>query len=134
MFVSFLIHYAGFCVMIDLKNKLEVIFYRSDCGHEPVREWLRALSNEDKKILGEAIKIVQFGWPLGMPLVRSLGNKLWEIRSNLCSNCIARIIFCMWKSKMVLLHGFIKKSQKTPIGDIELALQRSKKIERGELI
>jgi phage-related protein len=117
-----------------LKNKLEVVFYRSDVGHEPVRAWLKSLSREDKKTLGEDIKTVQFGWPLGMPVVRSLGNGLWEIRSYLKSKCIGRVIFFIKQDNMFLLHGFIKKSQKTLINDIDLALQRKKKIERsGEL-
>lgn len=101
--------------MLDfIKNGLEVFFYRSNNGHEPVREWLKALSKENKKILGEDIKIVQFGWPLGMPLVRNLGNKLWEIRSNINGRCIARMIFCVQENTIILLHSFIKKSQRTP--------------------
>ena len=92
---------------------------------------LRACPKKIKKILGEDIKTVQFGWPLGMPVVRSLGSGLWEIRSYLQSRRIVRIIFFMKHNKMFLLHGFIKKSQKTPSGDIDLALQRKKEIERG---
>ena len=115
--------------MVDISFVLKVVFYRSQTGNEPVREWLKSLSKEDKKILGENIKTVQFGWPLGMPLVRSLGNKLWEIRSDLRNKRIARIIFCMWKSTIILLHGFIKKSQRTPKQDLELALRRKNDIE-----
>jgi phage-related protein len=116
--------------MLYSKSKLEVVFYRSTHGHEPVREWLKALPKQDKKIIGEDTKTVQLGWPLGMPLVRSLGCKLWEIRSNISNKCIARVIFCMWESKIVLLHGFIKKSNKTPIRDIILSMRRKKELER----
>lgn len=115
-----------------LKDKLEVFFYSSDVGNEPVRDWLKSLPKEDKKILGEDIKTIQFGWPLGMPLVRSLGKGLWEVRSNLKSRRIARIIFFIDQNTMILLHGFIKKSQKTSNDDINLALQRKKEFERGD--
>jgi phage-related protein len=114
-----------------LRNKLEVVFYRSGTGNEPVRDWLKKLSKEDKKILGEDIKTVQFGWPLGMPLVRSMSNGLWEVRSSLMSKRIARVIFFMDKNIMVLLHGFIKKRQKTSNDDINLALQRKKEFVKG---
>ena len=113
------------------KSKLEVFFYRTKAGNEPVRDWLKDLPTEDKKILGEDIKTVQFGWPLGMPLVRSLGKGLWEVRSSLRSNRIARIIFFIYREIIILLHGFIKKTQKTANEDIELALNRKKEIERG---
>lgn len=106
---------------------LKVVFYRTDAGREPVREWLKGMSPEDRKRIGEDIKTVQFGWPLGMPLVRSLGEGLWEVRSNL-SNRIARVIFVIQKGYMVLLHGFIKKSQKTPKIDLELARSRAAKL------
>jgi phage-related protein len=112
-------------VVDDLKQ-LPARFYRSDSGREPVREWLKALPKEDRTVLGEDIKDVEFSWPIGMPLVRSLGNGLWEVRSSLAHGRIARVLFCIAYEKMVLLHGFIKKSQKTPKRDIELALKRMK--------
>ena len=115
-----------------LINKLGVVFYRSKVGNEPVRDWFKRLSRDDKKTLGEDIKTVQFGWPLGMPLVRSLGNGLWEIRSFLRkSRCIARILFFMKDNNMILLHGFIKKSQKISVCDVNLALRRKKEVLRG---
>lgn len=77
-----------------------------------------------RKIIGEDIKDVEFSWPIGMPLVQSLGNGLWEVRSNLPGNRIARVLFCVTQREMVLLHAFIKKTQKTPTQDIELALKR----------
>lgn len=111
-------------------KRLPTYFYRSSSGREPVREWLQGLDPADRKIIGEDIKDVEFSWPIGMPLVRSLGKELWEVRSNLTSNKIARVIFCVEQGRMVLLHGFIKKTQKTPQRDIDLALKRKKGEER----
>lgn len=105
--------------------RLQVIFFKTEAGNEPVREWLKTLPQEEKKIIGQDIKTVQFGWPLGMPLVRKLDKDLWEVRSHL-PNRIARILFTVDDKTMVLLHGFIKKSQKTPADDLVLAKQRLK--------
>jgi len=107
--------------------RLRVVFYRTESGTEPVRDWLKALSREEKKIIGQDIKTVQFGWPLGMPLVRKLDRDLWEVRSHL-PNRIARVIFTVSDGVMVLLHGFIKKSQKTPTNDLVLAKKRLKSL------
>ena len=95
-----------------------------------MREWLRSLRAEEKRILGADIKTAQFGWPLGMPLVRKLEPGLWEVRSNLPAG-IARVLFTVEGDTMVLLHGFIKKSQKTPLDDLQLARERLKQL-RGE--
>jgi phage-related protein len=105
-------------------KRLPAKFYRLPSGREPVREWLKSLPIADRRILGEDIKDVEFAWPLGLPLVRSLGRGLWEVRSTLPQGRIARVIFCVTDSEMVLLHGFIKKTQKTPSSEIELALKR----------
>ena len=99
-------------------KRLPARFYRSNSGREPVREWLRKLDAEDRKILGEDIKDVEFSWPIGMPLVRALGRELWEVRSNLPRGRIARVLFSVETECMVLLHGFIKKTQKTPQSDL----------------
>lgn len=107
-------------------KRLPAYFYRSDSGREPVREWLQDLKPAERKIVGEDIKDVEFSWPIGMPLVRSLGQALWEVRSNISGNTIARVVFCVAGGRMILLHGFIKKSQKIPKKDIELALRRKK--------
>jgi phage-related protein len=107
-------------------KRLPARFYHSDNGREPVREWLKGLEPEDRKVIGEDIKDVEFSWPIGMPLVRSLGHELWEVRSNLLHGRIARVIFCTERECMVLLHGFIKKTQKTPQHDINMALKRKK--------
>ena len=102
---------------------LSVAFFRTETGREPVREWLKSLPRENRRIIGEDIKTVQFGWPLGMPLVRKLNKGLWEVRVRLTDG-IARILFTTGERRMVLLHGFIKKSQKTPREDLELAKTR----------
>ena len=102
---------------------LSVSFFKTETGREPVREWLKALPREHRRIIGEDIKTVQFGWPLGMPLVRKLDKGLWEVRSRLPDR-IARVIFTTGEGRMILLHGFIKKSQKTPLEDMQLAKTR----------
>lgn len=103
--------------------RLQVVFFKTNTGTEPAREWLKNLNKKDKKTIGEDLKTVQFGWPLGMPLVRKLEPGLWEVRIHL-DNRIARVLFTVHTGFMVLLHGFIKKSQKTPVNDLEIARQR----------
>ena len=91
---------------------LKVVFYRTQAGAEPVREWLKSLPLDARKTIGADIKTVQFGWPLGMPLVRKLDTQLWEVRSKIHDG-IARVAFTVFGTTMVLLHGFVKKSPKT---------------------
>lgn len=105
-------------------KRIPARFYRTPAGREPVREWLKELPPADRKTLGEDIKDVEFAWPIALPLVRPLGRELWEVRSSLSKNRIARVIFCVRAGEMVLLHGFIKKTQKTPTQEIDLALKR----------
>lgn len=105
-------------------KRLPARFYRSNRGREPVREWLKSLDVEDRRVIGEDIKDVEFSWPIGMPLVDSLGRGIWEVRSRLARGRIARVLFCVEQDSMVLLHGFMKKTQKTPKQDIDLALKR----------
>ena len=102
---------------------LEVRFFKTDSGTEPVRDWLRELPAIDRKTIGEDLKTVQFCWPLGMPLVRKLDKDLWEVRVHL-EDRIARVLFTVSTGKIVLLHGFIKKSQATPKHDLDLAKDR----------
>ena len=104
---------------------LSVTFFKSEIGNEPAREWLKSLTLDQKKRIGEDIKTVQFGWPIGMPVVRKMENGLWEVRSKI-DNGIARVLFTIVDDTMVLLHGFIKKSQKTPKDDMETARSRKK--------
>jgi phage-related protein len=109
-------------------KRLPAFFYALPSGREPVREWLRDLSQDDRKIVGEDIKDVEFAWPIGMPLCRSLERGLWEVRSTLTQGRIARVLFCEHKGMMILLHALIKKTQKTPPSDLELALKRMKEV------
>jgi phage-related protein len=95
---------------------------------EPVLEWLRSLDRDERRAIGLDLMRVQFGWPIGMPLVRSLKDGLWEVRSNLPSQKIARLILCFHQKMLVVLHGFIKKTQKTPAEELELAKRRLKEI------
>ena len=108
---------------------LSVRFFKTESGNEPVRDWLRELPAQDRKTIGEDIKTVQFGWPLGMPLVDHIEGDIWEVRSRL-GNRIARVLFAPVGSTMVLLHGFIKKTNKTPNQDKDLAKQRLKTLQR----
>ena len=103
--------------------KLDVYFFETETKNEPVREWLQLLTPRDKKLIGEDIKTVQFGWPLGMPLVKHIDSDIWEVRSKLSGN-IARVLFVLEGNAMVLIHGFIKKQQKTPKPDLDLAKSR----------
>lgn len=109
-------------------NHLPVVFYASSAGTEPVREWLKELDRDDRREIGSDILAVQQGWPLGLPLCRSLGKGLWEVRSSLPGGRIARVIFAFDGGSIVLLNGFIKKSRKTPPAEIDLALKRLKEM------
>lgn len=102
---------------------LTVSFYKTRTGHEPVREWLKSLARNERRTIGEDVKTAQFGWPLGMPLIRKLSPRLWKVRSRLATG-VARVIFTVDGEAMVLLHGFIKKAQKTPRGELTTARQR----------
>ena len=106
---------------------LSVKFFRTERGNEPVREFLRGLSSDDRKIIGTDIKEVQFGWPLGMPLVRKMAKDLWEVRSHL-EGRIARVLFTVVGGQMVLLHAFVKKSRKTPQPDLAIAKARKSQL------
>jgi len=102
---------------------LSVRFFATSAGNEPVREWLLGLTRDDRRAVGSDIKTAQYGWPLGMPLIRKLEPGLWEVRSHVAAG-IARVLFTVDGSVMVLLHGFVKKSQKTPAADLKTARQR----------
>ena len=107
-------------------RKTPVVFYRTPLGTEVVRNWLRALDERDRNAIGQDLMRVQFRWPIGMPLCRAMGDGLWEVRSNLPSNRIARMLFSVQQGKILVLHGFIKKTQKTPDEDIALARKRKR--------
>jgi len=116
--------------MVDVEKRIPVSFYRTSRGTEPVREWLKSLDKTDRQIIGEDIKTVEFGWPIGMPVCRSITSHkgLWEVRSSLSSNSIARVLFCICEGQMILLHGFVKKTQRTPKRDLDLAEKRKNEV------
>ena len=106
---------------------LRVRFYRSREGREPVRDWLKGLPADERKAIGDDIRTLQFGWPLGMPLVRSLESGIWEVRTRL-RNRIARVLFTTFKGEAMLLHGFIKKTRETPLPELRLARRRKREL------
>ena len=108
--------------------EIPVVFYRSAAGAEPVREWLRDLPSGDRRAIGGDLATLQVGWPIGMPLCRSLGGSLWELRSNLPSRRTARLLFFAAEGRLGIVHGFIKKTQKTPAADLDLARRRMKEM------
>ncbi|MDL1912676.1 type II toxin-antitoxin system RelE/ParE family toxin [Chloroflexi bacterium CFX6] len=111
------------------KPVLDVVFYKSEAGNEPVREWLKSLPREDRRIIGEDIKTAQYGWPLGMPLIRKIERGLWEVRSTISAG-IARVFFTVMDGTMILLHGFVKKSRKTPQNELDAARRRLSNLEK----
>ena len=112
----------------------EVHFYETLAGNKVLRDWLLSFAKEDRAVLGEDLKTVQIGFPIGLPLCRSLGAGLWEVRSTLpVKRAEARMIFFQDSSAhaLVVVHGFIKKSQKTPRRDIDIALRRKAEVGSG---
>jgi phage-related protein len=113
-------------------KRVPAIFYRTEAGGEPVRDWLKGLLPDDRKRIGEDIKTVEFGWPVGMPVCKPLGEGIYEARTSLAQNRSARVLFYIdKKDRMVLLHGLIKKTQKTPDEDLALARSNKNKHQRG---
>jgi phage-related protein len=112
-------------------QRLDAVFFRSENGSEPVREWLKSLPKDERKAIGEDIAYIQFKWPIGKPRIDHLRGAVWEVRTSL-TNRIARTLFAVEGRQMVLLHGFIKKTQRTPNEDIKLAEKRFKEWQRGE--
>jgi phage-related protein len=113
-------------------KRVPAIFYRTEAQGEPVREWLKGLTADDRKRIGEDIKTVEFGWPIGMPVCKPLADGIYEVRTSLSQNRIARVLFYVDnKNRMVLLHAFVKKTQKTPEQDLALARSNKSKHQRG---
>lgn len=109
---------------------ITVRFYKSPSGNEPARDWLKLRKPEGKKVIGEDIKAVEYTWPVGYPQVVKLDKDLWEVRSHLPDG-ISRVFFTIWQKYMVLLHGIIKKTQKTPPKDLETAKKRRNEVLSG---
>jgi phage-related protein len=113
-------------------KRVPAIFFRTASGNEPVREWLKAMDAEDRRRIGEDIKTVEFGWPVGMPICRAMGGGLHEVRTRLSGNRIARLLFYIDRhERMVVLHGFVKKSRGTPPADLALARANKQGHERS---
>jgi phage-related protein len=112
----------------EQNREMPVLFFRTEAGGSPVLDWLRGLEKDDRQAIGLDLMRVQFGWPDGRPLVRSLKDGLWEVRSSLPSQRIARLVLCFHDRTLVVLQGFIKKTQKTPADDLALAKRRMREI------
>lgn len=113
-------------------KKLPASFYRTVSGSEPVRVWLLSLDPTDRRSIGFDIATVEIGWPIGMPTCRAISGRrnLWEVRTDLTDGRIARTFFTVERDQMVLLHGIIKKTQKTPPGALDLAQRRQKEVQQ----
>jgi phage-related protein len=116
----------------DNVKRIRAIFYRTEAGNEPLRDWLKGMPAEDRRLIGEDIKTVEFGWPVGMPTCRPLGDGLYEVRTNLSDNRIVRVFFYVdAEQRMVLLHGILKRTRTTPEADLKLARQNKRKHKKG---
>jgi phage-related protein len=113
---------------VERLTEMPAFFYRTTGGAEPVLDWLRSLPADDRRAIGADLATVQFGWPIGMPLCRSLGGGLWEVRTTMPSRRIARLLFFVDEGRIGVVHGFIKKTQKTPADDLEIARRRMKEM------
>jgi phage-related protein len=113
-------------------RRIPVVFYRTRGGSEVVRDWLRALDERERNAIGLDLMRIQFRWPVGMPLCRSMGDGLWELRTGLPNNRIARVLFCVIQERILVLSGFIKKTQKTPTEELALARKRMKEFQAGK--
>lgn len=111
-------------------RKIPLIFFRVTPENEPVREWLKGLTQVERHAIGRDLLRAQWHWPVGMPLCRPLGNGLWEIRTDLPTRRTARVLICLFDGRLVALHGFIKKTRTTPDEDLALARKRKKELER----
>jgi len=109
-------------------QKTPLVFYRSANGKEPVRDWLLALEGPDRHAVGQDLMRAQWRWPVGMPLCRAMGQGLWEVRTDLPSHRIARVLLCLHEGVLVALHGFIRKTQKTPDDELATARRRQKEL------
>jgi phage-related protein len=116
--------------LVALRKKLPAAFYRTAQGAEPARDFLRGLPREDRRIVGADIATIEYGWPVGKPTCAPLGLGLWEVRSTLATRRIVRVMFTLHDNQMVLLHGFIKKTQKTPPAELEIARKRMKEVKK----
>jgi Phage-related protein len=122
--------YQYWYILTVTKRPLDVVFFKTEAGNEPAREWLKSLAKEEKLLIGEDIKAAQFVWPLGEPIVKKLEAGIWEIRTNL-KNRISRVFVTKSPDRLIILHGFIKKSMKTPKSDLEITRNRLNAARKG---
>ena len=115
-------------MVLSVMKRITLAFYESLTGKLPVRDWLLQLSEEDRKLVGIDLATVEYGWPIGMPICKSLGSGLWEVRTDLSDKKIVMLLFCTHNNRLWSLHGFVKKSQKTPKADMDRARKRMKEI------
>jgi phage-related protein len=109
----------------------QVLFYKTSAGNDVVIDFIRQQPANDRRVIGEDLKVLEIRYPVGMPLCKPLGNGLWELRSSLPSKREARLLyFYRSKSKTIMVvHGFIKTTRTTPKGDLRLAEKRKKEVE-----
>jgi len=111
-------------------QKIPLVFFRTEAGTEPVREWLKGLPEAERHAVGKDLLRAQWRWPVGMPLCRPLGIGLWEVRTDLPTGRTARVLLCVYRENLIALHGFVKKTRATPDRDLELARRRQKELVR----
>ena len=110
--------------------KTPLVFFRTQAGHEPVREWLKGLPEAERHAIGRDLLRAQWRWPVGMPLCRPPGSGLWEVRTDLPSRRTARVLVCFYRGHLVAVHGFIKKTRALPGEDLGLARKRQRELDR----
>jgi phage-related protein len=111
-------------------QKIPLIFFRTESGHEPVLAWLRELPEAERQAIGQDLLRAQWRWPAGMPLCHPLGEGLWEVRTDMATKRTARVLLCLHEDHLVALHGFMKKTRTTPDEDLALARKRKKELEQ----
>ena len=109
-------------------QKVPLIFFRTESGREPVREWLKGLPEIERQAIGRDLLRAQWRWPVGMPLCRPLQDGLWEIRTDLPTKRTARVLICSYGGHLIALHGFVKRTRTTPDQDLALARKRQKEL------
>jgi phage-related protein len=111
-------------------RKIELVFFRNESGGEPARNWLKDLSETERRAIGRDLLRGQWRWPVGMPLCHPMGRGLWELRTDLAGNRTARVLICFYEGRLVALHGFIKKTRAAPERDLTLGRKRQKEVEQ----
>lgn len=111
--------------------RIPLVFYRTERGREPVRDWLKALDRRDRLEIGADLQRLQYRWPVGMPLCRPLGGGLWKVRTNLRGRRTARVLICFHDATAYALHGFVKTTRTTPDEELVLARPRMEEVESG---